>query len=76
MLEVRPGLYLGRAVAVAEPDHLRKVGIMAVLTVDSEEPDFRAAVGVKGLQSLFMPALDKPETDLLSHLDRSQSKCG
>lgn len=69
MLEVRPGLYLGGAAAVAEPDRLRKAGITAVLTVDSEEPDFRAAVEVEGLRSLFVPALDKPETDLLSHLD-------
>uniref|UniRef100_A0A8C5YVP7 Dual specificity protein phosphatase 12 n=1 Tax=Marmota marmota marmota TaxID=9994 RepID=A0A8C5YVP7_MARMA len=58
MLEVRPGLYLGGAAAVAEPDHLKEAGISAVLTVDSE-PGFK-----EGL------ALDKPETDLLSHLDR------
>ncbi|XP_044614176.1 dual specificity protein phosphatase 12 isoform X1 [Equus asinus] len=70
MLEVRPGLYLGGAAAVAEPDHLREVGITAVLTVDSEEPDFKAGAGVEGLLRFFVPALDKPETDLLSHLDR------
>lgn len=70
MLEVRPGLYLGGAAAVAEPDHLREAGITAVLTVDSEEPGFKAGAGVEGLRSLFVPALDKPETDLLSHLDR------
>ncbi|XP_057351067.1 dual specificity protein phosphatase 12 isoform X2 [Manis pentadactyla] len=69
MLEVRPGLYLGGAAAVAEPDRLKKAGITAVLTVDSEEPDFRTALGVEGLRRLFVPALDKPETDLLSHLD-------
>ncbi|KAK2509301.1 hypothetical protein MC885_009688 [Smutsia gigantea] len=69
MLEVRPGLYLGGAAAVAEPDRLRKTGITAVLTVDSEEPDFKAAVGVEGLRSLFVPALDNAETDLLSRLD-------
>ncbi|XP_059790972.1 dual specificity protein phosphatase 12 isoform X1 [Balaenoptera ricei] len=70
MLEVRPGLFLGGAAAVAEPDHLREAGITAVLTVDSEEPDFNTGAGVEGLRSLFVPALDKPETDLLSHLDR------
>ncbi|XP_036686059.1 dual specificity protein phosphatase 12 [Balaenoptera musculus] len=70
MLEVRPGLFLGGAAAVAEPDHLREAGITAVLTVDSEEPNFNTGAGVEGLRSLFVPALDKPETDLLSHLDR------
>ncbi|XP_062962323.1 dual specificity protein phosphatase 12 [Cynocephalus volans] len=70
MLEVRPGLYLGGVAAVAEPDQLREAGITAVLTVDSEEPGFKAGAGVEGLRSLFVPALDKPETDLLSHLDR------
>jgi len=70
MLEVRPGLYLGGAAAVAEPDHLRRAGITAVLTVDSEEPDFKSGAGMEGLRSLFVSALDKPETDLLSHLDR------
>lgn len=70
MLEVRPGLYLGGAAAAAEPDHLREAGITAVLTVDSEEPDFRSGAGIEGLRRLFVPALDKPETDLLSHLDR------
>lgn len=70
MLEVRPGLFLGGAAAIAEPNHLKEAGITAVLTVDSEEPDFKAGAGVEGLRSLFVPALDKPETDLLSHLDR------
>ncbi|KAF4021111.1 hypothetical protein G4228_013848 [Cervus hanglu yarkandensis] len=70
MLEVRPGLFLGGAAAVAEPDHLREAGVTAVLTVDSEEPDFQTGAGVEGLRSLFVRALDKPETDLLSHLDR------
>ncbi|XP_004865211.2 dual specificity protein phosphatase 12 [Heterocephalus glaber] len=69
MLEVRPGLYLGGAAAVEELDHLREAGITAVLTVDSE-PAFKAGAGLEGLRSLFVPALDKPETDLLSHLDR------
>ena len=70
MLAVRPGLYLGGAAAGAEPDHLRQAGITAVLTVDSEEPDFKSGAGMEGLRSLFVSALDKPETDLLSHLDR------
>lgn len=65
MLQVRPGLYLGGAAAVAEPGRLREAGISAVLTVDAEEPDFQ----VEGLRRLFVPVLDKPETDLLSHLD-------
>nr|XP_023409984.1 dual specificity protein phosphatase 12 isoform X2 [Loxodonta africana] len=70
VLEVRPGLYLGGAAAVAEPDRLREAGITAVLTVDSEEPSFKTEAGIEGLRRLFVPALDKPETDLLSHLDR------
>ncbi|KAM9688631.1 dual specificity protein phosphatase 12 isoform 1-T1 [Trichechus inunguis] len=70
MLEVRPGLYLGGAAAVAELDQLKEAGITAVLTVDSEEPSFKSGAGVEVLRRLFVPALDKPETDLLSHLDR------
>ncbi|KAM8812811.1 dual specificity protein phosphatase 12 [Rhynchonycteris naso] len=66
MLQVRPGLYLGGAEAVAEPGRLREAGITAVLTVDTEEPDFQ----VEGVWKLFVRALDKPETDLLSHLGR------
>ncbi|XP_028720164.1 dual specificity protein phosphatase 12 isoform X2 [Peromyscus leucopus] len=67
-VEVRPGLYLGGAAAAA-PDRLMEAGITAVLTVDSE-PGFQAGAGFEGLRSLFVPALDRPETDLLSHLDR------
>lgn len=63
---MRPGLYLGGAAAVAEPGRLQRAGITAVLTVDSEEPDLQ----LEGLRRLFVPVLDKPETDLLSHLDR------
>ena len=70
MLEVRPGLFLGGAAAVTEPDHLREAGVAAVLTVGSEELDFQTGAGVEGLRRLFVRALDKPETDLLSHLDR------
>ncbi|XP_037362468.1 dual specificity protein phosphatase 12 [Talpa occidentalis] len=70
MLEVRPGLYLGGAAAIADPDGLLQAGITAVLTVDSEPPDLGAGAGVQGLLRLFVPALDRPETDLLSHLDR------
>ncbi|XP_048213692.1 dual specificity protein phosphatase 12 isoform X3 [Perognathus longimembris pacificus] len=69
MLQVRPGLYLGGAAAVAEPGRLREAGITAVLTVDAE-PGFPAGAGFEGFRRLFVPALDKPETDLLSHLDR------
>nr|XP_045016520.1 dual specificity protein phosphatase 12 isoform X1 [Jaculus jaculus] len=69
MLEVRPGLYLGGAAAAAEPDRLREAGISAMLTVDSE-PGFQARAGLEGLRSLFVPALDEPEADLLSRLDR------
>ncbi|XP_066222099.1 dual specificity protein phosphatase 12 [Saccopteryx leptura] len=66
MLQVRPGLYLGGAEAVAELGRLREAGITALLTVDTEEPDFQ----VEGVWKLFVRALDKPETDLLSHLGR------
>ncbi|XP_012658146.1 dual specificity protein phosphatase 12 [Otolemur garnettii] len=70
MLEVLPQVYLGGAAAVSEPDHLRAAGISAVLTVDSEEPSFQVGTEVEGLRRLFVPALDRPDTDLLSHLDR------
>lgn len=55
-------LYLGRVAVVLEPGQLRRVGITAVLTVNLEE--------VEGLWRLFVPTLDKPKTDLLSHLDQ------
>ena len=70
MLEVRPGLSLGGAAAVAEPDHPREAGVTAVLTVGSEELAFQTGAGVEGLWRVFVRVLDKPETDLLSHLDR------
>ncbi|XP_040855762.1 dual specificity protein phosphatase 12-like [Ochotona curzoniae] len=70
MLEVRPGLYLGGATAVEKLDQLRVAGITAMLMVDSEELSFTAEPGVEALWSLFVPVLDKPETDLLSHLHR------
>lgn len=74
-VQVRPGLYLGGAAALAEPDRLMEAGITAVLTVDSE-PGFQAGAGFEGLRSLFVPALDEPETDLLSHLDRCAAFIG
>ncbi|XP_075420134.1 dual specificity protein phosphatase 12 [Tenrec ecaudatus] len=70
MLQVRPGVYLGGAAAVAEPQQLKEAGITAVLTVDSEEPAFKTGADAAGMRCLFVAALDKPETDLLSHLDR------
>ncbi|XP_037687371.1 dual specificity protein phosphatase 12-like [Choloepus didactylus] len=70
MQEVLPGLYLGGAAAFAELDLLREMGVTAVLTVDSEAPSFTAGPGVERMRCLFVPALDEPETDLLSHLDR------
>uniref|UniRef100_A0A8C5VR48 protein-tyrosine-phosphatase n=1 Tax=Microcebus murinus TaxID=30608 RepID=A0A8C5VR48_MICMU len=73
MLQVIPRLYLGGAAAVAKPDQLRAAGISAVLTVDSEEPSPKLGAEIEDLWSLFVPALDKPETDLLSHLDRCVS---
>ncbi|XP_012494981.1 PREDICTED: dual specificity protein phosphatase 12 [Propithecus coquereli] len=73
MLEVSPGLYLGGAEAVAKPHQLRAAGISAVLTVDSEEPSFKLGAEIEDLWRCFVPALDKPETDLLSHLDRCVS---
>ncbi|XP_006873496.1 PREDICTED: dual specificity protein phosphatase 12 [Chrysochloris asiatica] len=76
MLEVRPGLYLGGSEAVAELDQLRVAGITAVLTVDSKEPGFKTGAEVEGLRCLFVPALDKPETDLLSHFDRCAAFIG
>ncbi|XP_069334529.1 dual specificity protein phosphatase 12 [Eulemur rufifrons] len=73
MLEVWPKLYLGGAAAFARPDRLKAADISAVLTVDSEEPSFKLGAEIEDLWSFFVPALDKPETDLLSHLDRCVS---
>uniref|UniRef100_H0XV78 protein-tyrosine-phosphatase n=1 Tax=Otolemur garnettii TaxID=30611 RepID=H0XV78_OTOGA len=69
MLEVSR-LFAGGAAAVSEQDHLKVAGISALLMVDSGKPSFKAGAEVEGLWGLFVPALDKPETDPLSHLDR------
>uniref|UniRef100_A0A8D2IGP2 Uncharacterized protein n=1 Tax=Urocitellus parryii TaxID=9999 RepID=A0A8D2IGP2_UROPR len=66
MLQVRPGLYLGGA--VAEPHYLKEAGISAVLTVDSE-PGFKEGAGFEGLRSLLVPALDNPRPT--AHLERA-----
>ncbi|XP_016048144.2 dual specificity protein phosphatase 12 isoform X2 [Erinaceus europaeus] len=68
VLQVRPGLFLGGA--VAEPGCLREAGIAAVLTVDTEEPVWAARAEAQGLQRLFVAARDTADADLLSHLDR------
>ncbi|XP_054977382.1 dual specificity protein phosphatase 12 isoform X2 [Sorex araneus] len=68
VLQVRPGLFLGAA--VAEPGDLHEAGIAAVLSVDAQPPAWTPGAADLGLQTLFVAALDSPEADLLSQLDR------
>ncbi|XP_055993750.1 dual specificity protein phosphatase 12 [Sorex fumeus] len=67
-LQVRPGLFLGAA--VAEPGGLQEAGIAAVLSVDAQPPAWTPGAAGLGLRTLFVAALDSPEADLLSQLDR------
>ncbi|KAI5931887.1 Dual specificity protein phosphatase 12 [Manis javanica] len=67
MPAARPGGPLrGAAAAAAEPERRGRAGVPAVLTVDSLGPDRKRAAGVAGPRSLFVPAPDKRETDVLS----------
>ncbi|OXB76246.1 UNVERIFIED_CONTAM: hypothetical protein H355_014654 [Colinus virginianus] len=64
MVPVLPGLYVGGAESCSCPKALAAAGVMAVLTVDAEEPP-----PVPGLRALYVRALDEPGADLLSRLD-------
>ncbi|NWU92812.1 DUS12 phosphatase, partial [Upupa epops] len=59
-----PGLYVGGAESCLSPESLVAAGVVAVLTVDSEEPP-----AVPGLRAMHVRALDEPGADLLSRLD-------
>lgn len=64
MVPVLPGLYVGGAEACSSPEALAAVGVVAVLTVDAEEPP-----AVPGVRAMHVRALDEPYADLLSRLD-------
>ncbi|XP_026513193.1 dual specificity protein phosphatase 12 [Terrapene carolina triunguis] len=64
MVPVLPGLFVGGAAAGAAAGALQAAGVVALLSVDAEEPP-----PVAGIRSLHIPARDEPGTDLLSHLD-------
>uniref|UniRef100_A0A8C4VSW9 protein-tyrosine-phosphatase n=1 Tax=Gopherus evgoodei TaxID=1825980 RepID=A0A8C4VSW9_9SAUR len=61
MVPVLPGLFVGGAAAAGA---LQAAGVVALLSVDAEEPP-----PVAGIRTLHVPARDEPSTDLLSHLD-------
>ncbi|KAM9020535.1 dual specificity protein phosphatase 12 [Ara ararauna] len=64
MAPVFPGLYVGDAESCSSPEALSAAGVVAVLTVDAEEPP-----AVAGVRAMHVRALDEPCADLLSRLD-------
>ncbi|KAF1519133.1 Dual specificity protein phosphatase 12, partial [Eudyptes sclateri] len=64
MVPVLPGLYVGGAESCSSPESLAEAGVVAVLTVDAEEPP-----AVAGVRTLHVRARDEPGADLLSRLD-------
>ncbi|XP_030310497.1 dual specificity protein phosphatase 12 [Calypte anna] len=64
MVRVLPGLYVGGAESCSTPESLAAEGVVAVLTVDAEEPP-----AVPGVRAMHVRARDEPGADLLSHLD-------
>ncbi|KAM9388859.1 dual specificity protein phosphatase 12 [Phaethornis superciliosus] len=64
MVRVLPGLYVGGAESCSSPESLAAAGVVAVLTVDAEEPP-----AVPGVRAMHVRARDEPGADLLSHLD-------
>ncbi|XP_075620842.1 dual specificity protein phosphatase 12 isoform X2 [Balearica regulorum gibbericeps] len=64
MVPVLPGLYVGGAESCSSPESLAAAGVVAVLTVDAEEPP-----AVPGVRALHVRARDEPGADLLSRLD-------
>ncbi|XP_042666144.1 dual specificity protein phosphatase 12 [Centrocercus urophasianus] len=71
MVPVLPGLYVGGAESCSSSKALAAAGVMAVLTVDAEEPP-----PVPGVQALYIRALDEPGADLLSRLDECAAFIG
>ncbi|XP_072737014.1 dual specificity protein phosphatase 12 [Ciconia boyciana] len=64
MVPVLPGLYVGGTESCLSPESLAAAGVVAVLTVDAEEPP-----AVPGMRALHVWARDEPGADLLSRLD-------
>ncbi|NXC88185.1 DUS12 phosphatase, partial [Cercotrichas coryphoeus] len=64
MVLVLAGLYVGGAESCSSPEALSAAGVVAVLTVDAEEPP-----AVPGVRAMHVRARDEPDADLLSRLD-------
>lgn len=71
MVPVLPGLYVGGAESCSSSKALAAAGVMAVLTVDAEEPP-----PLPGVRTLYIRALDEPGADLLSRLDECAAFIG
>ncbi|NWV93556.1 DUS12 phosphatase, partial [Machaerirhynchus nigripectus] len=71
MVPVLPGLYVGGAESCSSPEALSAAGVVAVLTVDAEEPP-----AVPGLRAMHVRARDEPGADLLSRLDECAAFLG
>ncbi|KAM6309838.1 dual specificity protein phosphatase 12 [Podargus strigoides] len=71
MVPVLPGLYMGGAESCSSPEALAAAGVVAVLTVDAEEPP-----AVPGVRAMHVRARDEPGADLLSRLDECAAFIG
>ncbi|XP_027509485.1 dual specificity protein phosphatase 12 [Corapipo altera] len=71
LVAVLPGLYVGGAESCSCPEALSAAGVVAVLTVDAEEPP-----AVPGVRAMHVRARDEPGTDLLSRLDECAAFLG
>ncbi|XP_064500590.1 dual specificity protein phosphatase 12 isoform X2 [Pseudopipra pipra] len=71
MVAVLPGLYVGGAESCSCPEALSAAGVVAVLTVDAEEPP-----AVPGVRAMHVRARDEPGADLLSRLDECAAFLG
>ncbi|KAJ7402655.1 hypothetical protein BTVI_84401 [Pitangus sulphuratus] len=71
MVPVLPGLYVGGAESCSCPEALSAAGVVAVLTVDAEEPP-----AVPGVRAMHVRARDEPGADLLSRLDECAAFLG
>ncbi|XP_066428235.1 dual specificity protein phosphatase 12 isoform X2 [Molothrus aeneus] len=71
MVPVLEGLYVGGADSCSSPAALSAAGVVAVLTVDAEEPP-----AVPGLRAMHVRARDEPGADLLSRLDECAAFLG
>ncbi|NXA76368.1 DUS12 phosphatase, partial [Thryothorus ludovicianus] len=71
MVPVLAGLYVGGAESCSSPEALAAAGVVAVLTVDAEEPP-----AVPGMRTMHVRARDEPGVDLLSRLDECAAFLG